>query len=223
MFTIPRSECTRIPEYAFQCEPCSQTCGLLVNNFIFLFISVNNLLCLFIPVEHWPSVFSLVTVCLLVFAVEHVVCCCLSPLQAGLYKHFATSKAARKLLGTSGSSSKPTVSALSGITQLKKLCNRKCNGVKFVYMRSFYPPSLSSTIISVLQIHLCVMYISNLDCILNVYTQFSNEPAMFYLHAFCGSLMQNSLYVYISSSAVLLALMHSSQACLVIRLYSSAQ
>ena len=123
-----------------------------------LLIAVNNLLCLFIPLE-MLSFCVFIGYCMFIcFAVEHVVCCCLTPLQAGLYKHFATSKAARKLLGTSGSSSKPTVSALSGITQLKKLCNRKCGGVKFVYLTSFYPSSLSSTIISVLQIHLCYVY-----------------------------------------------------------------
>jgi DNA repair and recombination RAD54-like protein len=55
--------------------------------------------------------------------IEHVVCCCLTPLQAELYKYFATSKAAKKLLGQSGASGKVSVSALSGITHLKKLCN----------------------------------------------------------------------------------------------------
>ncbi|XP_013398065.1 DNA repair and recombination protein RAD54-like [Lingula anatina] len=54
--------------------------------------------------------------------IEQVVCCKLTPLQSALYQLFVTSKAAEceKLCAKDG---KATLSSLSSITQLKKLCN----------------------------------------------------------------------------------------------------
>ncbi|XP_070562643.1 DNA repair and recombination protein RAD54-like [Ptychodera flava] len=51
---------------------------------------------------------------------ELVVCCQLTPLQTELYKRFVASKAAECKLTSNG---KVSVSSLSSITQLKKLCN----------------------------------------------------------------------------------------------------
>ncbi|KAK0069943.1 DNA repair and recombination protein RAD54 [Biomphalaria pfeifferi] len=50
--------------------------------------------------------------------IEHVICCKLSSLQQTLYKKFVSSKIAENLV-----SGKDSVSSLSAITQLKKLCN----------------------------------------------------------------------------------------------------
>lgn len=50
--------------------------------------------------------------------IEHVICCKLSPLQEKLYTKFVSSKVAENLV-----SGKASVSSLSAITQLKKLCN----------------------------------------------------------------------------------------------------
>lgn len=52
--------------------------------------------------------------------VEQIICCNMTQLQISLYKKFVESKVTRKLLS---SSSKMTVSSLSAITHLKKLCN----------------------------------------------------------------------------------------------------
>ncbi|PVD23054.1 hypothetical protein C0Q70_16316 [Pomacea canaliculata] len=54
--------------------------------------------------------------------VEQVVCCRLTSLQMALYKSFVKSQAAKCEMETDG---KVSVSTLSAITQLKKLCNRK--------------------------------------------------------------------------------------------------
>lgn len=51
--------------------------------------------------------------------IEQVVCCKLSPLQAALYKKFVSSKAAKCEI----KNGKVSVSSLSAITTLKKLCN----------------------------------------------------------------------------------------------------
>ncbi|KAK6990646.1 DNA repair and recombination protein RAD54 [Biomphalaria glabrata] len=50
--------------------------------------------------------------------IEHVICCKLGSLQQTLYKKFVSSKIAENLV-----SGKDSVSSLSAITQLKKLCN----------------------------------------------------------------------------------------------------
>lgn len=57
--------------------------------------------------------------------VEQVVCCRLTPLQTALYKLFIGSKVAKQLLSGSKGGGRVSVSSLSAITQLKKLCNRK--------------------------------------------------------------------------------------------------
>ena len=58
-------------------------------------------------------------------AAEHVICCRLTPLQSQLYKQLTSSKDVKRLL--SAGSGKASVSSLAGITNLKKLCNRKYN------------------------------------------------------------------------------------------------
>ena len=59
-------------------------------------------------------------------AVEQVVCCRLTPVQAQLYKLLVRSKALKMELQKSKSGG-ISMSSLAFITQLKKLCNRKCN------------------------------------------------------------------------------------------------
>ena len=56
--------------------------------------------------------------------VQQVVCCSLTPLQKALYQKFVHSKAAQCDVTSNG---KMALSALSSITTLKKLCNRKFN------------------------------------------------------------------------------------------------
>jgi SNF2 family DNA or RNA helicase len=56
-------------------------------------------------------------------AVEQVVCCRLSPLQASLYKALINSKSTQNALAKS-SNGKVALSSLSSIMHLKKLCNR---------------------------------------------------------------------------------------------------
>ena len=56
-------------------------------------------------------------------AAEHVVCCRLTPLQYHLYRQLTSSQDVQRLLGAG--SKKASLSSLAGITNLKKLCNRK--------------------------------------------------------------------------------------------------
>ncbi|KAK6180160.1 hypothetical protein SNE40_012358 [Patella caerulea] len=78
--------------------------------------------------------------------IEEVVCCRLTPLQMALYKSFVDSRAEE--LETSG---KMSVSSLSSITQLKKLCNHpdliydKCveGSAGFEDLLDIYPPGYS--------------------------------------------------------------------------------
>lgn len=62
-------------------------------------------------------------------SVEQVVCCRLTPLQLALYKSFVASQVSDAQVGEE---LKVTGSALSSITQLKKLCNRRRTILLFI-------------------------------------------------------------------------------------------
>lgn len=57
--------------------------------------------------------------------VEQVVCCKMTPLQTAIYMAFLNSKAV-KLQMAANKAAKMSASSLAFITQIKKLCNRKC-------------------------------------------------------------------------------------------------
>ena len=82
-------------------------------------------------------------------SVEQVVCCHLTPLQLALYKSFVASQVSVCQMGNEG---KVTSSALSSITQLKKLCNRTKTSLPFSFTAFLSFPCLSDFLVLVLSV-----------------------------------------------------------------------